>query len=617
MFFFSTIEIMNLIKILPHHEARRIAAGEVIERPASALRELLDNAIDAKANQITVQLKAGGIEEITITDDGMGMNKEDLALCIISHATSKISTVEDLDHLLTLGFRGEALASLATCAKIEITSKVANSTAHQLVAQDGVVQNITPSAHPVGTTIRIKELFYSIPARKRFLKSTASETRESLHVFYERALAYPHISFTLIVDGKTKIHLPKTTLAQRGTALYPQQLGSDPIVLFSDHNSLKNEGFSLQIVSSPVHLFRNDKKYIHFYTNGRRIIEYAPTQALIHAYDTVLPGGQFPAGFIFLHIRSDLVDFNIHPAKREAKFQNMPLIHKAIIQLVRSKLSIMYNTHSSTNSLSFTPLRTETKERDGSLDPRTLISHNTVSSSKAPIHPESYSRITNNSEKTINSFINPQTSSNILNGLNEMKNTNSFDNISKQKSSITGNIQQSWYYLGQIFGVFLLVEKGDSLYLIDQHAAHESIRFDEICSNPPSVERLLSPINIEVTLDQMLLITLAKDELNQMGIKFEIVDEDHVALLACPSISQSVQFWEDYLLNLERGLKKTFYATIACRGSIKEGEYLDDEAAINLIKNIFSRDQPFCPHGRPLWIELSREQLYRWIKRII
>ncbi|NIZ40633.1 DNA mismatch repair endonuclease MutL [Entomospira entomophila] len=603
---------MNRIIVLPPQEARRIAAGEVIERPSSALRELIDNAIDAKASHITIHLKAGGIEEITIIDNGIGMDKEDLTLCIVSHATSKIQRVEDLDHLATLGFRGEALASLTSCAKVEIISKKEAFPAHRLLAYDGAIQSLQPTAHPIGTTIHIKELFYNIPVRKRFLKSIASEAKDSLLVIYEKSLAHPHIAFTVTMDGKEKLHLPVASLAQRAATLYSQQLSNDPLVMFSEQ-TVEKDGFSLQIIASPPHLHRSDKRYIHFYANGRRIIEYAPIQALMHAYDAVLPGGQYPSGFIFAQIRPDLVDFNIHPAKREAKFRNMPLIHRSIIDILQTKLIVKSPASSTHHEHIFRPLSLSDqlepqKEKNQA---KSLIRTTKNTQDKRDLHPHQYSRITTQGDP-IASFLQIESNSTPNKSL-----VTSLSTHPPKRSEVISQPQQSWYYLGQIFGVFLLVERGSVLYLIDQHAAHERILFDQICQAPPKVDRLLYPLTIELSTDQLMLIQLAKEELLGMGIEFTSPDDTHIELHSTPSDGNSVAFWQEYLLNLEKGLKKTMYATLACRQAIKEGDYLDDQAAMKLIQDTFTLDQPFCPHGRPLWIELTQDQLYKWIKRTI
>ncbi|NIZ46872.1 DNA mismatch repair endonuclease MutL [Entomospira nematocerorum] len=602
---------MSRIIVLSPQEARRIAAGEVIERPSSALRELIDNAIDAQASHVTIHLKAGGIEGITIIDNGIGMDKEDLSLCIISHATSKIQRVEDLDHLSTLGFRGEALASLTSCAKVEIISKKDGHSAHRLLAHDGTIQSIQPTAHPIGTTIHIKELFYNIPVRKRFLKSIASEAKDSLQIIHEKALAHPHIAFTVTLDNKEKLNLPVTSLAQRATTLFAQQLGNNPLVVFSEQ-TVEHDGFSLQIIASPPHLYRNDKRYIHFYANGRRIIEYAPIQALLHAYDTVLPGGQYPSGFIFTQIRPDLVDFNIHPAKREAKFRNMPLIHRSIVETLQSKLVVHTPTTSMHHQYIFRPLALSEVSEPIQEERQTIAGISTIKNGtpKRLNQSQHYSRIINKGDN-VTSFLQAQANQDGVELPQPIPHT------SPKRSEIISQPHQSWYYLGQVFGVFLLVERGSVLYLIDQHAAHERILFDQICTNPPTVDRLLCPMTIEVSPDQLMLIQLAEEELSHMGIEFTLLDDTHIELHSTPSDGNSVAFWQEYLLNLEKGLKKTVYATIACRQAIKEGTYLDDEAAMTLIRDTFALEQPFCPHGRPLWIELTQEQLYKWIKRTI
>ncbi len=585
------------IKVLPEDQARRIAAGEVIERPAAALRELMDNAIDAGSTKIHLIIEAGGIQSLTIIDDGEGMERDDLERCILPHATSKIRCVEDLDSSYTLGFRGEALASLATCSYLEILSKTEMGLGHRLTAAHSQLASIEPAASATGTTVKVYEIFHNLPARKRFLKSSTSEGRECLTVFLEKALAFPHIDFKFSADGKLKHHFLPCTQAQRAIQIFGKELGAAPVVSFSSQ-TMEEDGLHLQIVSSQNHHYRNDKRYLQLYVNGRRIMEYAPIQALIQAYDAILPGGQFPVGFIFLQLRADLVDFNVHPAKREAKFRNMPIIHKAITTTLRPKL--ISDSTSLQNSHVFRPLaqpefmdeptnRVET--------PNTLVSRST---SHQTFKVSSFRGLSTApaAKATVFSVQQPPP-------------------VQQQSSPIIiSQAQAPWHFMGQVFGVFLLVTQNHSLFLIDQHAAHERVLFDELCARPPISQRLLTPMILYLNSDEHALLVASRKELTEMGVVLELAEENEVHILSAPD-GLGMDFWQAYLENLGNGWHRALYATMSCRAAVKEGDYLDDEAAKTLITQAFARPEPFCPHGRPLWIELTRDQLYTWIKRLV
>lgn len=582
------------IKVLPEDQARRIAAGEVIERPSAALRELMDNAIDAGSTKIHLMIEAGGIQSLTIIDDGEGMERDDLERCILPHATSKIRCVEDLDSSYTLGFRGEALASLATCSYLEICSKTATGLGHRLTAAHSQLASIEPVAHATGTTVQVQEIFHNLPARKRFLKSSTAEGRECLNIFLEKSLAFPHIDFKFSAEGKLKHHFLPCTQANRAIQIYARELGSDPVVSFSSQ-TMEEDGLHLQIVSSQNHHYRNDKRYLHLYVNGRRIMEYAPIQALMQAYDAILPGGQFPVGFIFLQLRADLVDFNVHPAKREAKFRNMPIIHKAITTTLRPKLISSSTTLQ--NSQVFRPLA----QQEFAPDSITVDESSVSSAHRSVAHPVF----------KISSYLssNPTSSASVSTSPRSKKNT-------APVAAITPQATTPWRFMGQVFGVFLLVEQNKSLFLIDQHAAHERILFDELCVRPPISQRLLTPITLDLNSDEYALIVASQKELTAIGVLIALEEGNKVHILAAPE-SLNEEFWRAYLENLGNGWSRALFATMACRAAVKEGDYLDDAAAKILIQQAFARPEPFCPHGRPLWIELTRDQLYTWIKRLV
>lgn len=323
---------MNKISLLKPEVAKRIAAGEVIDRPAAVLRELLDNAIDAGAKNISVEIEEGGIDLLRITDDGSGMGKEDLLLAIQAHATSKLSSIDDLLSLLTLGFRGEALASIAAVAYIEIISAEEDGQAWRLESWPGKQAVIKPCAGVKGTSITVKQLFADFPARKRFLKKASAEAALLRTVFTDKACAWPDIFFRLNSNKRPILILSPGSLKNR---LLSAMIPDLPDELFRELQT-SGHGFKAKLIAGLSAVYRNDRRHIHVYINGRRVQEYAISQALEYAYKGILPGGAWPYIYAFLNVDPDLVDFNIHPAKKEVRLRNIEDIRGALIDCVRS-----------------------------------------------------------------------------------------------------------------------------------------------------------------------------------------------------------------------------------------------------------------------------------------
>ncbi|MCF7949083.1 MAG: DNA mismatch repair endonuclease MutL, partial [Spirochaetia bacterium] len=319
------------IHLLRDSVAQKIAAGEVIDRPFSVVRELLDNAIDSGADSIDLYIEGGGIRRIRVLDNGSGMDREDLELCYKPHATSKISAVGDIYNLHTLGFRGEALASVAACAKLTITSAPVSAEPHTLEVRNGSPIRLELSRGTQGTVVDVSDLFYAMPGRRKFLKSPGAETSACTRTFIEKALPFPDISFRLFTDDQLKLYLPAADLQKRIAAAYPNQV--DPSFL----NSVEEEAGRFKIkglLASPA-IHRRDRRNIQVYVNRRRIQEFSLVQAVHYAYEQLLPGGSFPVAFIFLEIDPELVDFNIHPAKREVRINNLPEIHHQLVHTLQ------------------------------------------------------------------------------------------------------------------------------------------------------------------------------------------------------------------------------------------------------------------------------------------
>lgn len=310
------------IKILEKSVALKIAAGEVIERPSSVLRELLDNSIDAGSTEINVHLTSSGMEEIRVVDNGSGMTREDLKICFLPHATSKIEQIEDIYRIWTLGFRGEALSSIAASARTEIISSTNDSGEGSTLKIEGDKHEILNSRANKGTIVSVKELFHMFPARKKFLKSPSAETTMCKTTFLEKAASNPDITFRLFIESKLSLFLPASSIPERIAGCYSnvfKELKMCSEVEYSEPS------FSIKGLLNSPELTRKDRKYIHIYINGRRIQEFSLVQAVTYGYSHFIPGGVFPSAVIFIDVDPQLVDFNIHPAKKEArvkKYQN-------------------------------------------------------------------------------------------------------------------------------------------------------------------------------------------------------------------------------------------------------------------------------------------------------
>jgi DNA mismatch repair protein MutL len=330
---------MGNIRILENSVALKIAAGEVIDRPASVLRELLDNSIDAGSSDISVYIESAGIREIRITDNGAGMDSEDLEICVMPHATSKIRQAEDLYRIKTLGFRGEALSSIAASSRLEITTCTNDySEGYTLKTDSSGRIDISAGKARKGTTVSVRDLFYAFPARKQFLKNPSAETSLCKSVFYEKAAARPDITFRLYIDNILIQMMHASSLKERIFMSY-NNVFSDESLIYEAYEPADNGNlYSITAVMADPSLFRKDRKYIHIYLNGRRIQEYSLLQAVVYGYSSFLPGGHYPCAAVFIENSPELVDFNIHPAKKEAKIKNIKQIHHSVTELIIKNL---------------------------------------------------------------------------------------------------------------------------------------------------------------------------------------------------------------------------------------------------------------------------------------
>ncbi|NNM54377.1 MAG: DNA mismatch repair endonuclease MutL [Spirochaetales bacterium] len=568
------------IQVLPEAVARRIAAGEVIERPASLLRELLDNALDAGARQIEVRWDAGGLEALQVTDDGWGMSAEDLELCWLPHATSKIHTLEDLDSLTSLGFRGEALGSVAACSRLSIVTAREDSTGYRLEVNNGRPEAVKKAGSPRGTTVRITELFHEVPARKRFLKSPSAESQLCRKIFDEKALAFPEVGFRLVIDGKLRLQIEPQTLGQRLGQLWGSPW-DDTTHLREFQGGDSDAQWTVWVLLPPAH--RSDRKKIHIWANRRPLQEFAFVQAVSYAFEGWLPGGAYPYAAVFLEIAPHLVDFNIHPTKREARFRGADTLHRALVQTVRAGLQ---RTVPSAPLFQAPPTVSELP-----VSAPGLSFDSEAAEARAPV----------------------------LRGRAQLPSTSVWDN-DVTPAPVQPEVPYPFRYLGQVLGVFLVVEKDDILYLVDQHAAHERLLYDELRSSAGQTQELLFPRRFWVEPEVLQQLKLRQQEWETLGIGLRFPD-DGVELFRLPQLVAEreglvIEFLTTFVKPPE-DIEKDLYATLACRSAVMDGDPLAPQAARDLVNRAFRLENARCPHGRPLWVTLTRQELFERIGRLV
>ena len=638
---------MPKINLLPPEVARKIAAGEVIDRPASVLRELLDNAIDSGAGTIEVRLTDGGIGEITVTDNGCGMDEEDLRRSILPHATSKIATASDMQAITSLGFRGEALASVAACSRLVILTRPADSDgAFRLTSDDIGEPRIEPAAGAPGTTVTVRELFYNIPARKKFLSSPAGESNACTNIFIEKATAHPQISFRLFINEKPKLFFPKCDIKERVSAVLKGLLQPEALRL-KEQNF---DRFRISVVGCDPGFYRKDKKYIRIFLNKRAIVEYAFVQAVEFAYREYMQSVCYPYCFVFIEIDPALVDFNIHPAKREVRIRNRDDVHHAIVTTVRTLAAGTGSVRPEipkpapavipalfddgqlpksapnpagipVNGSAFPAWKKENAVTKAIRDTAPVFPPKTV---RPPSNPLSRNRKDAAAPfRTEPRFEYPQ-SHTPNTGLSFEPVTAGTASVGESaagyRSAFTAGDSGSsdFIYRGQIFNLFLLAEKNDEFYIIDQHAAHERILFERFRKAPPQRQPLLAPLKLKIEESEKIESVI--ESLKTTGIEIER-REDGLYLTAVG------RFWEGNEALIEEELSRPFtslfelekrlMATHACKSAIKDGDPVSPETAKEIIAGAFRLENPHCPHGRPIWFRLTRTDLFKLVGRLV
>ena len=587
------------IQVLPPEEAKRIAAGEVIDRPAALVREFIDNAIDSGAATIEVAIEEGGSKKAEVIDDGGGMGREDLELCWLTHATSKIRSLDDLSAAETLGFRGEALAAAAAVACLEITSSVDGREAWRLEVGPGAHSppRLTQTRRVKGSTVRALGLYDTIPARKRFLKRESSEAAVCRQAFLDKALAFPEISFRFTQDGKLRDLLPA---AASRKDRFAAALLAPAEAAFLHEIHVSGPGFSASVVIGGPELSRSDKRMLHVFANGRRIQDYSFVQAMEYGTQGWFPNGTHPLGAVYIEIDPALADFNIHPAKREARFQDGGAIHHAVSAGLRDFCRRQ-------------AFKTERRDAGGgALFP---------AESSGESHPARHGGGFQVGQYPAGGSAAGSSALLAMEALLEHK--PDFAPLPSSQSAFVAEAAPQYgepHYAGRAFGLFILAEWGDKLFIIDQHAAHERILYNRFLSGPIPRQELLVPIPFatESPADDFFLES-KREELATLGIGIER-DGSFWRIEALPAgwkldDTKTVREILD-LRNAGENIAERWAATLCCHASVRDGDYLDDASAITLAKEALALPDPRCPHGRPVWTEISREALYKAVRRM-
>ncbi|HOK40866.1 MAG TPA: DNA mismatch repair endonuclease MutL [bacterium] len=590
---------MGIINILNETLSNKIAAGEVIERPASVVKELIENSIDAKATYILVEILNAGKSLIKITDNGIGMDKEDAVLCFQRYATSKIKTDNDLFNISSYGFRGEALPSIAAVSEIKLRTKQKDKLeGTEVIIRGGNFQDVRNIGTPEGTIIEVRNLFFNTPARKKYLKTSQTELSNIIDNFINFAIVHPDIHFILFVDNKEVYNLPKVnSIFERIYSIFGSEI-SDKLI-FIENNENKN--IKLNGYFGKPEINKISRKYQYIYVNARFVKSLPITYAVEYVYSSLMPKDVYPVFFLFLNIDPTLIDVNVHPTKREIKFSNEYYIRELIINSLKKELI--------KEDLAYTPEIKIEKIQNFKITEQSFNSN--LSEAKIIIEK----RIEQNEK---------------LFSADETK-------IEKKEDieikSETLNLKKA-HFIGQLFSTYLLFEENNDLIIIDQHALHEKILYSRLKKSFENKEiksqRLLLPITIEITKKEIEIINKIKDLFLKAGFEIEVFGFNSIIIHSVPILlgkrssdtKLMINIIDDILEKFENSKQTEFefidfiIATTACKAAVKAGDKLIHSEISELIKLSEEIINPyFCPHGRPVKIKIRKEEIEKLFLR--
>ena len=623
---------MNPIILLEEHTANKIAAGEVIERPASVVKELVENSLDAGASTIDVEIREGGKEYIRVVDNGRGIPQDEVPLAFERHATSKIRQVEDLFHIITLGFRGEALPSIAAVSELELITKTEPAHTGTLIAYEGGTRKkLEVVGAPDGTAITVRQLFFNTPARYKFLNQAASERRYVFDILTRIALANPAIAMRLVSDGEEIFATPGDgRLETVMLAIYGSRIGRNLVPVHAESKYLTISGL---VCRPDVH--RGNRQGQTFIVNRRVIASSLMASAVEKGYQTLLPRRRFPIAAISMTMEPSRIDVNVHPAKREIRFSDSSEVYKQVMLAVRRALQSqvpfapwqpkeLENTKSAPlpksqqTKLSMETGRPHTyyPSREGDRSPE-------PNGQQAPTTPREASRLQSTDETSETKWgtltgYSPEVAAPYKPPSPEVKGENVI-----WESTPSSWPQSSWRVLGQYQNTYITVDADDELWLIDQHVAHERVLYErfrkQLASSVAQSQAYLVPIHLEMSVTQVARLQEWAPRLASLGFEIEEFGTKDCLVRAVPT--ELSQISHDELSQLLLGIMENretddYYEAalvlMSCKGAVKAGESLATPVMEQLIKNLLATANPFtCPHGRPIIVRLALEDIHR------
>ena len=636
---------MSRINVLDESVFNKIAAGEVVEKPASIVKEFIENSLDAKATEITIEIENGGIDKIRVIDNGVGIHPDDVKSAFLPHSTSKIRTTEDLSNILTLGFRGEALASIASVSKVKMQTKQAEfDLGKEIDIDGGIIKNFSDASLNNGTIIEVTDLFYNIPARRKFLRKAKSEESDITNLMVRYILANPKIKFTYIIDGVTYYKTNGTNLEDAIYLIYKKDCLNNLIKVDYEMDGVSITGF----ISKPTYT-KSNRTYQTLIINGRYVINSLISTSVQNAYGNSLMKGQFPFYVLNFNLPNNLLDVNVHPNKLDVKFENTQKVYGLFFSAIsktllnfsevkkidddflevnRERIKILENLSSSFAGKSFNDNLNSNFEdkKDDILKAYSNLSNREYTFNDSPILTQTL----NNQLEKLNESEIEEVKINNTNGINENINTNKEESFTTKQQIFESVNNLTYKIVGTVFETYILIEINDSLYVFDQHACHERINYDklinELNSKHLALQQLLIPYILNTNSLESEFLEQNLNNLTELGFDITLFGDNCYKISSVPQVLSSINlkdFFADLFSDLNsfkkintQDILKEKLSQKACKASVRAGDKLSEKEILVLLNIMKENNMTLaCPHGRPAVIEITRNELEKWFKR--
>ena len=619
------------INVLEPQIYNRISAGEVVERPASIVKELVENSIDAGAKNIRIEITEGGIKNVTVIDDGCGIEKEDLVTAFLPHATSKIKCVEDLDDIESLGFRGEALASISAVCQVRLSSKTAQSeTGYSIRVDGGKFEKVNEISRVNGTTVSCDNLFFNTPVRAKFLRKPKTEEGEVTNVVEKFMLSHSDIAFKYYVDGKEVYNTTCCEMSDIIYTIYGNEVYENIVKLNYEKDGFKVSGY----ITKPK-VSKSNRTYQTLFVNGRTVENYLISSAVQSEYETFLMKGRFPVYVINLTLPFDCVDVNVHPSKKEVKFDNPNSIYSLIRKAVEKAL---YSIDQIQNIINSTPEQPSEYEK---IVEKTMPNYSSLGENEGRSYSEENNLSSLAKEVEIDSVV-IEGKKNLLDEFKDISLKNGDDKdkfyfnqnagfaseIIQEHKFLSASVKDEMKILGTIFKTYIVIEYDESLYFIDQHAAHERLLYDKLVKNVDGAvvakQDLLVPYSFKLGVKEAGFVDALLDELFNLGFEIEKNDSEFT-IKTIPYILSSISLEEfvDEIVkdSVDWGHKNSDFihdklCQSACKHAIKAGDSIDKDECAYIIEEV-RKGVMLCPHGRPITLVMTKRDFEKLFKRVL